>query len=385
MSRYLSLLSFVLLSLASTALAGSSCVAFDISWNLLAFGFNGKDYNAGTQDTWGSGTPTDITAQGRPPFDGANTTCYLSQFTNAIYVRGADSSNPSDIHIYDAAAKSWSTQKVTAPSNLNLNSLDAILDHDTNVFYGYADGELFSLDMKLLKAADPSSLSWNDVQDSGFNAPSYQPVMALAQNHVHFLGLPGLPDGSAKIFVIHFSFMQPDPQSYGSFPNTHGQATSFFKDTGVQQEFAFIPDDGSATYVINVETNTTQTLKGPTKQDSGATYFASTSALVQLSSSGDVSFLPYNADSASANTDATWSVVSKLPTALAASSSSAPSGSSATTGTRSGTASATGSTSGTAQGPASTGGTTTSGALSLGRATLALTGALALTLGALVL
>lgn len=31
------------------------CVAFDSSWNLLAFGFNGKDYNAGTQDTWTSG------------------------------------------------------------------------------------------------------------------------------------------------------------------------------------------------------------------------------------------------------------------------------------------------------------------------------------------
>jgi hypothetical protein len=388
MSRYLSLLSFVLLSVASTVLAGSSCVAFDISWNLLAFGFNGKDYNAGTQDSWGSGTPTDITAQGRPPFNGVNTTCYLSQFTNAIYIRGADSTNPSDIHIYDAAANSWSTQKVTVPNNLNLNSLDAILDHDTNVFYGYADGELFSLDMSLLKAADSSALPWKDVQDAGLNAPSYQPVMALAQNHIHFLGVPGLPDGSAKIFVIHFSFMQPEPQSYGSFPNTHGQATSFFQDSGVQQEFAFIPDDGSATYVINVETNTTQTLKGPTTQDSGATYFASTSALVQLTSSGEVSFLPYNAGSTSVNSAATWSTVSKLPKALAASSSSSapPSGSSATGSTaKSITGSATGTTSGTAQGGVATGGADTSGALTLQTASWALTGALALTVSALSL
>ena len=31
---------------------------------------------------------------------------------------------------------------------------------------------------------------------------------------------------------------------------------------GVQQEFAFIPDDGSATYVVNVERNSTKVLTG---------------------------------------------------------------------------------------------------------------------------
>ena len=30
--------------------------AFDTKWSLLAFGFHGKDYNAGTQETWGSGS-----------------------------------------------------------------------------------------------------------------------------------------------------------------------------------------------------------------------------------------------------------------------------------------------------------------------------------------
>jgi hypothetical protein len=68
------------------------------------------------------------------------------------------------------------------------------------------------------------------------------------------------------------SYLQPQPQPYGKFPATHGQAASFFMNSGVrsgdiiaayllntglsyqvQQEFAFIPDDGSATYVINVE------------------------------------------------------------------------------------------------------------------------------------
>lgn len=55
MSRFLALLSLVSLSLVSIADAGNSCVAFDVNWNLLAFGFNGKDYNAGTQDSWASG------------------------------------------------------------------------------------------------------------------------------------------------------------------------------------------------------------------------------------------------------------------------------------------------------------------------------------------
>ena len=40
----------------------------------------------------------------------------------------------------------------------------------------------------------------------------------------------------------------------GSFPNSHGKTASFFLESGVQQErFAFIPDDGSPTYVVNVE------------------------------------------------------------------------------------------------------------------------------------
>lgn len=42
---------------SSTAVHASPCVAFDINWNLLAFGLDGKDWNAGTQDTWASGAP----------------------------------------------------------------------------------------------------------------------------------------------------------------------------------------------------------------------------------------------------------------------------------------------------------------------------------------
>lgn len=50
----LTLVSLLLFSLSSQV-AASPCVAFDANWNLYAFGFNGKDFNAGTSDTWASG------------------------------------------------------------------------------------------------------------------------------------------------------------------------------------------------------------------------------------------------------------------------------------------------------------------------------------------
>lgn len=101
------------------------------------------------------------------------------QFTNAIYILNADSANPSSIYIYDAAAKSWSTQAVDA-GKFDPTNFAAILDHDTNVFCGltlnescrslnhlpdsYSDGELFSLDMGLLKSANSTTIPWVDVQ-----------------------------------------------------------------------------------------------------------------------------------------------------------------------------------------------------------------------------
>lgn len=333
MPRSLAAASFFLLSLTSVASALNSCVAFDASWNLLAFNFGGKDYNAGAQDSWNSANPTDITTQGRPPFDGPNVSCYLSQFTNAIYVLGADSSNPTAVYLYDAAAKTWSTQSVDPGDKFDPTNFGAILDHDTNVFYAYSKGELFSLDMELLKVANSTTKQWNDVETVPWDDSSYQPTLALAQNHIHFLGVPGLPAGSAKIFVIHFAFMQPDPQSYGQFPNTHGQATSFFKDTGVQTQFAFIPDDGSATYVVDVTTNTTHTLKAPSNKDSQATYFASTNALVQLSSSGSATYLSFDPQDSSKNANVDWVAITKLPAATTNTSTSGSASSAAPSGT----------------------------------------------------
>jgi len=342
MSKLLTLVTLYILSVSPAAFALSSCVAFDTSWNLLAFGFNGKDYNAGPQTSWSSGTATDITASGRPPFDGTNTTCYLSEFYNAIYVLGADTSSLSSIYIYDATAKSWSTQSVTT-GNFDPSSFNAILDHDTNVFYALSHGELYFLNMNAQKAAQSSAISWTDVEQAELNSTgTYDPVMVIADNHVFFLDVPGVAAGSAKIFVIHFSFFQPEAQSFGNFPAAHGQATSFFLDTGVQVEFAFVPDDGSQTYIIDVISNTTQTAAGPPVVDASATYFASTTSLVQLTSSGQVNYFPYSPNSTSANSAAKWSTVQNLASVVPASSSSSSAGPSATKGSPSGTASKSG-------------------------------------------
>jgi len=336
------LLTLVTLFVSPLLVRASPCVAFDVSWNLLAFGLDGKDWNAATQDTWASGTATDITASGRPPFDGTNTTCFLSQFTNAIYVTNGDKSNPSSIYIYDATAKSWSTQAVTT-GTFDPSSFNAILDHDTNEFYALSHGELFRLDMGLLKAANSTPLPWVDVEQAPYPS-GYQPVMALAQNHIFFLNVAGTPAGSADIYVIHFNYFQPDaqpfPTSNGTIPATNGQTASFFQDEGVQQAFAFIPSDSSATYVLNVETNTTQTLAGPSTKDAAATYFAGISSLVQLDSQGGVSYLPVSPNDTSANAAAQWSKVGPLATAAPPSSTLSSSGSATTS---SGTSKASGS------------------------------------------
>jgi len=242
--------------------------------------------------------------------------------------------------------KSWSTQAVTAGS-FDPTSFEAILDHDTNFFYAISKGEVFSLDMGEEAAAKSDAVAWQDGGAAEIPTTNYDPVMAVAQNHIFFFGVPNVAAGSAPIFVIHFAFWQAGAQQFGNFPTTHGQATSFFLDTGVQEEIAFIPDDGSATFIVNVETNTTQTVAGPSTVDAGATYFASTTALVQLSSSGALSWLPYSASDKSANSAAKWSPVTSLNSVTGSSSgsssgSSGSSGSSASSGGSSPSKTATG-------------------------------------------
>lgn len=105
--------------------------------------------------------------------------------------------------------------------------------------------------------------------------------MALASNHILTIGAPDVAAGSADIFIIHCSYYlvvtqrvypelelrlawlfssvssdatwQEAAQAFptlnngAAFPSSHGQATSFFQESGdVQLQVAFIPDDFSA-------------------------------------------------------------------------------------------------------------------------------------------
>ena len=190
-----------------------------------------------------------------------------------------------------------------------------------------------------MRASRSGALEWESTGELGF-PDDYNPTMALAQNHIHFLDVGTDGPGNARIFVIHCklspqgwrsvshtlpdSYLQPEIQNYPgekTFPAVHGQAASFFKETGPQQEFAFIPDDFSGTFVINVENNSTQTLPPPTVKDTKSYYAAGITSLVQLDSTGGVSFVPYVPGKSSANSNATWNSIKALSGLLPPSSS----------------------------------------------------------------
>ncbi|TEB19528.1 hypothetical protein FA13DRAFT_1718697 [Coprinellus micaceus] len=328
----------------------NQCNVFGASWNLLAFNFDSKDSSipssafssssssSSSSSPSSSVTTSDITKpSGRPPFDAPSSPplCYTSQFTNAIYVLNADAADPSSVYIFDATASSWSKQQTTLPDGFG-----AILDRDTNVFYALTKGNLLmSLDMGLLKSANATALNGEDgtQEGSGSGLEGYEfPTMALAQNHVHFVGgVPGLKEGEAKIFVIHYSYLQPAPQSYGlpAFPTAHGRTASFFRDDSVQTQFAYIPDDGSAAYVVDVTANSTTSLPGPPAKDAYAAYAASPSVLVQLASEGGkLGYVVYDQEKHSGGTWAEvsgWKGASNTPESARAGSSGSTSGGSA--------------------------------------------------------
>jgi len=139
------------------------------------------------------------------PFTGQTVTCHLNQFQNAIYVLGADSSSLSDVYVFNGADKTWSKQTTTT-DGFDPSSFTAILDHDTNVFYAMSKGHMYSLNMDEIIVATSDAIAWNDVGTPSFSVDGYDPVMGLAQNHIHFIGAPGLEAGNADIFVIHCTF-----------------------------------------------------------------------------------------------------------------------------------------------------------------------------------
>lgn len=62
-------------------------------------------------------------------------------------------------------------------------------------------GEMYSLNMTAVTAGE--DIAWNDVGAPTFTTTGYEPVMGLASNHIHFIGVPGTAAGSANIYVIH--------------------------------------------------------------------------------------------------------------------------------------------------------------------------------------
>jgi hypothetical protein len=59
------------------------------------------------------------------------------------------------------------------------------------------------LDMGQMVTANSTALSWQPSTNPPFDVTNYKPTMALAQNHIHFLGVPNSQPGTAQIFVIH--------------------------------------------------------------------------------------------------------------------------------------------------------------------------------------
>ena len=147
----------------------------------------------------------------------------MAQSLNAIYVLNGDYENSHVVHIYDPALDQWTIQKVTYPIGNDAKEMIAILDHDTNVFCefifapcssyqtimltivpvdGMLGGNLHKLDMKAIKAAEDTALKWELVGTPNFNMADYRPIMAVAENRIHFLNVPGNAAGQANIFDI---------------------------------------------------------------------------------------------------------------------------------------------------------------------------------------
>lgn len=309
----------------ATPAAATSCVAFDSDFNLYGFGINGRDFAFGPQSGWAN-VPTGIVmpTTGRPPFDGPNTQCFTAEYFNTIYVLNADASQPNAIHIFDATSKTWTTQQTTVPDGLDLTSMVAILDHDTNVFFAFSKGNLFQADMSSLKAATQTPVEWGATNAPNFDASGYTPVMGLAQNHIHFLN-HGTAEGLANIFVIHFAYWQPEVQYYapgnnaGTFPQKHGQVASFFAgDLTVQKRFAFLPDDMSKAYIIDVDKNTTTVLPAPPASAGFASnpaglmgrLAASPSALVYLSPANELHYIGVDQNNMAATLGNPWAAIS---------------------------------------------------------------------------
>jgi len=244
--------------------------------------------------------------------------CFLSQYNNAMYVFGGDSSDVGSVYIYNFAADSWSKQPTTgAPAQLSNSRSAAVLDHDTNTIYTVAGGgqSMYGLALDSVTNTAGGSVAWEQIGTPAIDTEG--PVTAaLANNHINYFGVKGDQAGSASLFVIHFSYWQPQPQAYptvdggAAFPNSQGQAVSFPTAGNTSpQSMLYVPDDFSNSYVVTHWTNlgdysssagapmaanlinSTQILPAPTSKDKAAAYACSPSACAQIDSKGDIYYI----------------------------------------------------------------------------------------------
>lgn len=89
MLRLSAFVSLLLLTLSQSLVRASPCLSFDVDFNLLAFGFNGKDWNAGTQDVWATGRS--------PPLLFSGCVGQTSNFTSCLTLTSLTATNPTDI------------------------------------------------------------------------------------------------------------------------------------------------------------------------------------------------------------------------------------------------------------------------------------------------
>lgn len=138
------------------------------------------------------------------------------------------------------------------------------------------------------------TLTWKKVQEVPFDIDD-NVVIGLASNHLHFINGNGLDKGEAELFVIHYSYFQPEKQTYGDFEQSKGQAVSVFKESKEwQTKFWFLPENLENSYLIDVDKNTTETYEGPSNKDSNSAFTSNDQTLVQLTSANQLYYLDFS-------------------------------------------------------------------------------------------
>ncbi|KAJ3225180.1 hypothetical protein HDU81_008085 [Chytriomyces hyalinus] len=277
------------------SVAALGCAVADKSAQVYVFGAPYGDANLGASPSdWGSGTG--ITPLNnlplRPAFDTANPFCAYAPYLDYFVFLNVDSSaGLSALHVFDVTSKAWTVVPLTGADLPSGDDLVATVDHDTNVIYAYSKGQIYRIgdagDINLAKLASTPRLTMNwlsqfAVTTQPFDGANYKAVFGQGTNHLHFFNAPGLAAGEAWIFVVHYAWWQPTAQSYGSFPQLPGQSVYIPVATGgAPPVFAYIPDNGQATLLVDTKANSTTSQAGFGQSGPTFRYAATAEQLIQ--------------------------------------------------------------------------------------------------------